>query len=417
MNFLKVSEFLSEKQSPFVLGAFFSRYLFTEDNKYIYTYGWFRKTTVVDTKIEYENYFDEYLKIINEESLPNNNWLFINDIPDDVKISKGLKRYKAEFYILENDLNINKESFYNRLYAKIVQEDWVYDNILNEEKKSFVRGFMELRGSIDTTANYLVQDYYYESLFEIKKARVLIDLMSIPYNVININFRQLQNQFISGENKRNTQFRPNLWWYVSNIGILNKYKAEIFKNTRNAKIREVDNNVIYFFDDGPVSRNKNIFENRLAFYINNVFGKKLNDTEINQLRYDLGFSDSNISIRSLSLADLVRTIKPDECMGCKNDYDISTRSYISKRTGRYYFEVHHVISLGNNRELDDENNMVKLCPTCHRLLKRGSANKDDQIELIKKIYHNDPNCYEFAKHFFDTSDYDEIIGKTYENLN
>jgi len=418
MNFLNVSNFFDNDQSPFVLGAFFSRYIFSEDKKYIYTYGWYKKSNVVETKISYEDSFDTYLQKINDESKPNSNWIFLDDVADDVLISPGLKRFKTHFYILKNDINLSEDSFFNKLYTKIVTQNWIYNPELNDNKKSFIRGFMELRGSIDTTANYLAQDYYYNSEFEIRKARVLIDLMGIPYNVINLNFRQLQSQFINGENRRNTQFRPNLWWYVSNVGIINPYKAEIFAKSRNASPKDIEGNAIYFYDNGPVTRRTNTFENRLSFYITNVFGRKLSEGEISSLRSDLGFDDSSSSSpRNMSLADLVRNITPDECAGCKNEYDIADRSYISNRTGRYYFEIHHVISIGSNHELDDENNMVKLCPTCHRLLKRGSGTRDEQIKLIKKIFENEPKTLEFAKHFFDTDDYDVIVQKTFESLN
>lgn len=418
MEYLSVSDFFNKEQSPFVLGTFFSRYIFTDDKKYIYTYGWYKKSTVIETEIKYEDSFDDYVKSINDESKPNSNWIFLDEVSDDVLIASKLKRYKSHFYILKNDININDYSFYNKLYKKIVTQSWVYNSDLNENKKSFIRGFMELRGSVDTTANFLAQDYYYNSEFEIRKARVLIDLMGIPYNIINLNFRQLQSQFISGENRRNTQFRPNLWWYVSNIGIINGYKTEIFSKSRNVAVCERKGNAFYFNDDGPATRRGNTFENRLSFYITRVFGKELSDGEISNLRNDLGFNDSGSSSpRNLSLADLVRNINPDECAGCKEEYDISDRSYIRNRTGRYYFEIHHVISIGSNRELDDENNMVKLCPICHRLLKRGSGTREEQIKLIKKIFKNEPKTYEFASHFFDTDDYDTIVQKTYENLN
>ena len=54
--------------------------------------------------------------------------------------------------------------------------------------------------------------------------------------------------------------------------------------------------------------------------------------EISNLRSDLGFDDKGSSSpRSLSLADLIRNITPDECAGCKNEYNIADRSYISSR--------------------------------------------------------------------------------------
>ena len=242
--------------------------------------------------------------------------------------------------------------------------------------------------------------------------------MGVPYNVININFRNLQNQYVTGENRRNTQFRPNLWWYMVNIGMMNPYKAEIFGLTRNRKPFSIENYAIYYYKDDSSSRRLNSFENRLSFYITNVFGKDLTDTEIIKLRHDLGFDSGEKSFsRNISLAELVRNIDPDECVACKDEHDISERSFISERTNRYYFEIHHVISIGTNQELDDENNMVKLCPTCHRQLKRGAASKEEQCKLIDKIFKNKPNTLEFAKHFFDTNDYETIVNKTWESLN
>ena len=414
---LKVSEFFEGKNTPFVLGAFFSRYIFSDDKKYIYTYGWFRKTQVVETNISYENYFSCYLEKINNESKPYSYWTFYNDLPDKVHISSGLKKSTAHFYVLENDLNLFEDGFYNKLYAKVVTQPWVYDSNMNDSKKSFIRGFMELRGSIDTKANFFTQDYFYNSDFEIKKARVLIDLMGIPYNVINLNFRELQKQFVSGERKRNTQFRPDLLWYMSNIGILNDYKAEIFSKSRNKKPIAIKENAIYFDDVSINRRINNSFENRLSYYVSNVFDRVLTQYDIDRMRNDLGFSYSTNSGRNSVLADLIRNCMPDECVCCKDKYDIADRSYINRITGRYYFEIHHVISLGNNMKLDDENNMVKLCPTCHRTLKRGSGTEQEQKELIKAIFKNAPNTYEFAKHFFNTDDYDEVVKLTYLSLN
>ena len=103
MKTLDVSDFLKNEQSPFVLGAFFSRYLFSEDNKYIYTYGWYKKSNVIETEISYENSFNDYVQIINEESMPNPNWTFLNDVSPDIPISNKLRRFKSHFYILKNE--------------------------------------------------------------------------------------------------------------------------------------------------------------------------------------------------------------------------------------------------------------------------------------------------------------------------
>ena len=116
------------------------------------------------------------------------------------------------------------------------------------------------------------------------------------------------------------------------------------------------------------------------------------------------------------MVDAVRLFTPDECMGCKNKYKIEDRTFTNKKTGRLYFEIHHVISIGDNHELDDENNLVKLCPACHDTLKRGRATKETQKEIIIEIYNNAPYTLEFAEHFFDTTNFDEIVELTYINL-
>lgn len=419
MYTIKVSDFFSEEISPFLLGAFFSRRLCSIDNAYIFTYTFYKKSQIIDTeKIKYEGYDLKYIKVLNEESGDHPIWITRDEFMDNVEVDKRNVPGQA-FFVLENDLNIDTKSFYNRLYAKIVSTcEWVFDEKLNDSKKSFIRGYMELRGSIDTTANFIAQDYFYGSPFEIKKARLLVDYLSVPFNVVNINFRELQHDYYAGIRPRNTQLRLNIWWYMENIGLLNGYKAEVFTISRGLELEPPIKNVYYSFnDDKKRSSTNNILDERLNFYSTNVFEKDIKDEDIKQMRAELGFDDAPKSIRSSALVEAIRYLTPDECVCCKNKYKIEDRSYINRKTGRYYFEIHHVISIGSNKELDDENNMVKLCPTCHRALKRGSGTEAEQKELIKEIFNNAPHTLEFAKNFFDTDDYNEIVDKTYKSLN
>ena len=108
---------------------------------------------------------------------------------------------------------------------------------------------------------------------------------------------------------------------------------------------------------------------------------------------------------------MIRLYAPDECAACG-----TTKTYTHKNTGRQYFEHHHVISLGKNYELDDENNIVKLCPTCHRTVKKGSAPENEQKEVIAKILKNRANVYAFASQIFDTDDFDGITDKIWRAL-
>ncbi len=417
MKIIKVSEFFSNEMPPLILGGFFSRRVFTDDNKYIFIYTSYKKSQKIFTnEICFENYDREYIEALNHESEQFPYWYTKDQIVEGLGITLSVTG--QAFFLLENDLNINNDSFYNKLYAKLVSScEWIYDEQLNEDKKSFIRGYMELRGSIDTTANYIAQDYFYDSAFEIKKARMLVDYLSIPYNVVNINFRELQHDYYAGIRTRNTQLRLNIWWYMENIGIINGYKAEVFALSRHLDFPDPEGYVYFFYNDDIRRRANNILDERLNFYSTNVFGKDISDEDIRKMRNELNFDHTNGSIRSKALVEAIKYLTPDECVCCKNKYRIEDRSYINRTTGRYYFEIHHVISLGNNKELDDENNMVKLCPTCHRLLKKGSGKPEEQKGLIREICHNAPQTLDFAEHFFNTKDFEEIVNLTYINLN
>lgn len=418
-NFImNVSDFFKENIPPYILGAFFSRRVFSNNNKYIYVYSFFKKSTtkkIKYTDIDYNQYIYEYTDILNKISMPLNKWHSKDDIKasiPDINLTNG-----QSFFILKNDLNLNKVTFYQKLYGKLISScDWIYETDLVKEKKDFIRGFMELRGSIDTTANYIAIDYFCDSELEVKKAKFLIDHLSIPYNVVNFNFREFQKDYYTGRRKRNTQFRLNCWWFMKYIGLTNAYKTELFIKSRGLEPAIMVENVYYSINDDQIRRIKNQVEDRINFYAQYVFNKQLSQSELTELRLELGFDQKTItSLRSSELVDLIRKFTPDECACCKNDYKIEDRSY-KQKNNRYYFEIHHVISLGNNKELDDDNNMVKLCPACHRELKKGSGLEKNQKNMIRKIFENEPYTLDFAKLFFDCDDIERIIDLTFKHL-
>lgn len=416
---LKLSEFLEGKVIPFIWGAFCSRRVFTEDNKYIYIYTAYKESKKIQTKIiDYNNYTEKYIKALNKESYPYSNWISDTVFHKFIK-AKTISFAKA-YFIIENDLNLNEEDFFKKLYYKIIKHFMLMpENNFNEEKKSFIRGFVELRGSIDTTRPYITQDYFYHSALEMRKVRLLVDYLNVPISVININYRELQPDFHIVQ--RNTQLRFNIFWYMKFVGIINLYKAEIFAISRNIDFNIPNSNILYFDNDSNFTDNlsvNNLLDERINFYSINVFGKELGSYEIKEMREKLGFEQESAStnIRSYVLKETVKEYTNDICCACCNKYDISDRTHIQRKTGRYFFEIHHVISIGGNKELDDADNMVKLCPACHRALKKGAAYEDYQKKLISEIFKNSPKTLEFAKGFFEIENFEQIVNKTYESL-
>ena len=403
---MKVSEFLNNDITSFLLGAFYGRYEITENGKYIYSISTYKSSKFCNDNDFYIKSKQYYLNVLNK--------LSGSDIWTMDKV-EGVSR--SEYTCaLENDLGLSRESFFNKLYTKIISSAFVLEDGSTEDKKMFIRGFMELRGSVDGTADYLAQDYFFHNEFEQKRVRLLVDFLCIPVEYLNYNFRELQNQYITGENKRNTQFRISLSWYVRNIGIINIYKAEIIKNAYYGFIpKPIINDIIYFKTPEKNAQQKTTFENRIAIYSQKLLGKDLSKIDIKNLRNEVGFNDDNISKfrRNMEIVEIIRLFTPDKCACCQEEYNIKDRTFTSRKT---YFEIHHVISVGKNSELDVEDNLVKLCPVCHSQIKAGAGLEKEQKENISKIIKHEPKCLEFAKHIFDIEDFDEIVNKIWTNL-
>ena len=405
---MKVSEFLNENTqiSPLVLGAFLNRFIVQND--YIYTLSTYKQSEKLSEEKFYQQSKIDYLNNLNLQS---------NGIYWEKNQYNTIKR--AEFVcVLENDLSLNNEEFYNKLLRKIFLSDFFLDSELSENKKQFVRGFFEMRGSVDTKRPLLAQDYFYNSQEEIKRVRYLSDNFFIPEEELNFNFRELQNQFVTGINKRNTQLRVNLFWYLNNIGLINSYKAKIVETIYGISAKLINN--IYYFDCQTQIHNASIFTERVNFYLNSIFKQELSEKEIEKLRKELEFNkdiDEKAFARDSNIIRFMRLYTVDECSACKKYYSIQDRSFQSKPlNGRYYTEIHHVISVGKDKDLDVLENLAKLCPVCHRALKRGAANEEYQKFLIKEILQSNPQNLEFAQIVFENSNQDFLCEKIWANL-
>ena len=156
---------------------------------------------------------------------------------------------------------------------------------------------------------------------------------------------------------------------------------------------------------------------RLGFYLNTIYGKNLSNYEIDKIRKDLEFEEGKNDEfrRDANIVKFMRIYAPDICAACKDIYDIKDRSFLT-RFNRYYTEIHHCISVGKDKELDVLENLVKLCPTCHRALGKGSSSAEYQKELIKRILNSNQQNLEFAKIIFASDDINILVDKIQENL-
>ena len=209
-------------------------------------------------------------------------------------------------------------------------------------------------------------------------------------NRLNLNFREFQPQYLQGI-QRNTQVRINLKWFFDNVmayySDINDYKYGVLLHNH-TKLGD--------------TRRYNAFVERLTIYREDVIGRKLSDHEKERMREELNLEISNndgeqVAGRNQKIVSFAREAFPDECVGCRNHYNIADRSFIMPRNGRYYFEINHVIPYANdNKKVDVLDNLVKLCPTCHRALTPGRANETLQREIIHNMLESRPEVKQFV---------------------
>ncbi|WQT13432.1 HNH endonuclease [Helicobacter pylori] len=338
---------------------------------------------------------------------------------------ESVTKIKGTFvFILGNDLHLDENAFYKKLLNLLIDNDFFNrSHSITLNQKRFLSGFFESRGSIDTQRNFLTSDYFFHSPLEFNKFHYLIDHFTIPSEALNFNFRELQPEHAQGINQRNAQFRIYLDWYLHHIGLFNPYKARIAEHV--FKTTLVYDNGYYKLSYLPRTEyHGNGFIERAHFYLKNVYQQDLDDKSIEKLREQLGFiQDSEEFRRDSKIISFYRLSTPNVCNACCDDYDIKERSFISlplyqitQRSDSYYTEIHHVISLGKNKELDVLENLAKLCPTCHRALRKGASAEGFQKRLIGKILNRNKGNLEFAKLRFETDDFLTLIDKIYESL-
>ena len=305
------------------------------------------------------------------------------------------------------------DDFFAKLYRRIQQKRFEDDIDNDEFENIMLLAFFALRGSPDFKMNFysldlprlVVTPKYLDNLFNL-----LTNLSDLRQ--LNLNFRELQGQFVSGENRRNTQFRINLCYFYNRVGKrlagVNRYKYDILQNNRE----------IILSKNIAQNNNKTCVQ-RILFYTSNVLGQTKTEHEIKQLRKELGFGCDAAAIdgkikRNQGIVQYVRVYFPDECAACKNNYDIADRSFKYRSSERYYMEIHHCISFSADNTLDQIDNLVKLCPVCHRALTRYRAEEEYQRQLIQQIFNNVPTVRDFCLNFAATEQ--QAIDFVYERL-
>src|SRR5699024_8446764 len=155
----------------------------------------------------------------------------------------------------------------------------------------------------------------------------------------NFNPRHMQPDYVSGKNKRNSQFRINVFFYAKEIGFINKYKAKIFENTYKQEGKYVKDGVIYYEVNVPEVNSSIYFIKYLNFFMNNIYNKELTTQKVKQLRDEIGFTNASDldkkKQRNRTIVEIFDNISEDRCAQCG-----TTETFTKKTNGRQGFEIH-----------------------------------------------------------------------------
>ena len=318
--------------------------------------------------------------------------------------------YCVHDFMIKSELST--DDFFAKIYRRIQQKRFETQISDNAFEDAILLSFFALRGSPDFKMNF----YSLDLLRSVSSSKYLDNLFNLLTNLsdlrqLNLNFRELQEQFVSGENERNTQFRINLSYFNDRVGEqlaqINQYKADILQNNQSI----IQNKNI-------AQENNKTFVQRIIFYTSKVLNQHKTEREIEQLRKELGFEyDSEIDTkkrRNQGIVQYVRVYFPDECAACKQDYAIADRSFKYRQSQRYYMEVHHCISFSADSTCDQIDNLVKLCPACHRALTKNRADEAYQRQLISQIFENAPTAKQFCLNFVENEH--QVVDFVYKRL-
>lgn len=309
--------------------------------------------------------------------------------------------------LIENDEKINMDDFLNKTYLAIIKKIGTISEKTFNIDIELALAMFSFRGSADFTGNFYTVDArnltskYVDNLFKILLSSK--DLLS----KLNFNFRDFQPQQVSGKHKRETQIRSNLKWFHDNVATklksINPYKARTLTENKDkiGLLVETDS-----------------FLERIKFYKENVVGKKLTKQEIEKLRQSIKFDkEEEKESRNQKIVTYAKEIFEDKCVGCSDMYNIKDRSFIMKRTGKYYLEINHVISYSSDsKKVDVLDNLVKLCPVCHKALTRNRSTEIIQKKIIKNMLESRKEVEVFIYEMMDKVKYKTPIDFVFDKL-
>ncbi|WP_271237179.1 HNH endonuclease [Mycoplasma capricolum] len=347
-------------------------------------------------KITYKNSQFSTLEL-NDKIYTENNILMSKYTSIDMSFKE-----RIHYVLIENDLNIDREIFLHNIFKRIQQLRLHVEQ--NQFEKALYLGLFAFRVSADLSLNFYSVDLLnYNNFYSHWEDIISLLISSSAIKQLNLNFRELQPDYINNNKKRNTQIRINLKWFYDNlvddISKINIYKSKLLKDNKS-----IISNL------QTVNTFKNSFIQRLNYYKNKILNFKdineqLTKEQIQKMRKGLNFAieENSTTARNSQVVIFAKVMLPDFCFACKDIYELNSRTFIHRQTNKPYLEIHHVLPFSANKSADVFENLVKLCPACHKALSKNRALEGYQKKLIKNIIDNNVVVNEYLDNFIENN--------------
>ena len=263
---------------------------------------------------------------------------------------------------------------------------------------------------VDNAVNFIKNNGEITSHFEHYKSlsRVLvfirknINLFNITENSISINddfddyfYNEFIVQYDLDELHDQLQSDIDYSYFLYNYQNFNINLIDIPLDYSKGKIRNIDKKKTVSFYFNEQNDDEYDYENKI---------EEINEKNVN---VDVADGAAFIQPAKLSETEVSRRHKVNPLLGkiaikresysCENDPRHTT--FISGKTNRQYMEAHHLVPVCEQKNIwdlyhinvDCLENLVSLCPNCHRAFHNG--NKETKKAIIKKIYEKNIGRY------------------------
>ncbi len=379
---MKISDLLKieniDSKKSFLLGLIYAWPIFSNDSNYLLAYSGYRNGDRIDNVLSRDlNYYsNEHFKKMKFFLGDDYNLVENKNIKDTgIIFEKKILNFGVSI-ILIND--IEKDLIYSKI------EKWLID--ANEEnKKWFFIGFMEGRGSLDFSRNFYSIDIAHKDSPEIARRKLnrMNDIVGLVYNY---NPRILQNN----SDKKNDQFRIKLDYYSGNFGFFRPHIIEYYQKEKNIKLTTDNKNIIFIDSNNKnidISSNlfRNLKINDLAISLKDIDEKekykKIQEYKINNFDFD---TEDEILYSSFNTKESAKNKARYLC-----EIDNGHATFISKSSKQNYVEAHHLVPFSKRKSfdvnIDIEENLVALCPNCHRKIHLAVDN--EKKNMLDKLFN------------------------------